>query len=158
MVGVSRGGSVPSAMGDRKRRKENRFKQAAVSLLAGGVNRLVRGWCRHRTTVPTYHERRRRGESVRCIYAAWHGYLWHGTKPLERQGNFVMVSSHRDGEIIARMLGRRGFELVRGSSTRGGARALRDFARAAKSVPEERSPARSAMNLKNTVFSPSSLE
>ena len=69
---------------------------------------------------------------MRCIYAGWHNNLWHGTIPLQGQGNWVLVSSHRDGEIIARMLGRRGFGLVRGSSTRGGLKALRDFARAAQ--------------------------
>lgn len=118
--------------GKRKGRGENRFKQEFVSRLAGFVNRLMTSTCRVELVNPTYHSRRLAGESVRCIYAGWHNNLWHGTIPLERQGNWVLVSSHRDGEIIARMLARRGFGLVRGSSTRGGLKALRDFARAAR--------------------------
>lgn len=118
--------------GSQKRRPENWFKQELVSRLAGFVNRIMTATCRIHLVHPTYHSRRQAGESVRCIYAGWHNNLWHGTIPLEKQGNWVLVSSHRDGEIIARMLARRGYELVRGSSTRGGLKALRDFARAAK--------------------------
>ncbi|GJM21893.1 MAG: hypothetical protein DHS20C15_18080 [Planctomycetota bacterium] len=84
-----------------------------------------------------YALRRARGEQGRCIYAAWHSYLWHCTKALRGQGVCTMVSSHRDGEIIARVLARWGFTLARGSSTRGGARALRDFARAAKETEND---------------------
>jgi lysophospholipid acyltransferase (LPLAT)-like uncharacterized protein len=36
----------------------------------------------------------------------------------------VLVSEHKDGELIARMLHAWGFRTIRGSSTRGGGRAL----------------------------------
>ena len=108
------------------------FKVRLASRLAGWLNRLMTCTCRQVLVRPTYAERRARGEDVRCIYAAWHSYLWHGTRPLEDQDACVMVSSHKDGELIARMLGRRGFRLARGSSTRGGARALREITRAAR--------------------------
>ncbi|MDG2150448.1 MAG: lysophospholipid acyltransferase family protein [Planctomycetota bacterium] len=118
--------------GQRKAKTEHGFKQEFLSRVAGFVNRVMTATCRTHLVHPTYHSRRLTGESVRCIYAGWHNNLWHGTIPLQGQGNWVLVSSHRDGEIIARMLGRRGFGLVRGSSTRGGLKALRDFARAAQ--------------------------
>jgi lysophospholipid acyltransferase (LPLAT)-like uncharacterized protein len=125
---------------------------AMATWLGGGINRLLTSLCRVKVVGEMHHERRLRGEAGRCIYAAWHAYLWHGTFPLEGQGLCVMVSSHRDGEIIARMLARRGFALARGSSTRGGARALRDFARAAReqtsdlvvTIDGPRGPAREA--------------
>ena len=41
----------------------------------------------------------------------------------------MLVSTHRDGELVARVLTRLGFGLVRGSSTRGGSRALREIHR-----------------------------
>jgi lysophospholipid acyltransferase (LPLAT)-like uncharacterized protein len=44
----------------------------------------------------------------------------------------VIVSRHRDGEIISRMIEGIGYRPVRGSSTRGGAVALREFTRAAE--------------------------
>lgn len=116
----------------KDRRPSGPFEVWVLSRLAGMLNRLMTVSCRIRLPRPTYGERRRQGEDVRCIYAAWHSYLWHGTIPLEGQDTCVMVSSHRDGEVIAQMLARRGFELARGSSTRGGVRALRDFARAAR--------------------------
>jgi lysophospholipid acyltransferase (LPLAT)-like uncharacterized protein len=59
----------------------------------------------------------------RVVYTLWHGQMlpvvW-----AHRQPTSVIVSEHRDGEIIARILGRLGFGTVRGSSSRGGARAL----------------------------------
>ncbi len=118
--------------GERKSKPESPLKQTLVSIVAGFMNWLLTAVCRQRLLTPTYAERRRNGQPGRCIYAAWHCQLWHGCVPLQGQGNSVMVSNHRDGEIIAKMLARRGFELVRGSSTRGGSKALRDFARAAR--------------------------
>jgi lysophospholipid acyltransferase (LPLAT)-like uncharacterized protein len=55
--------------------------------------------------------------------------LWHGDMlPLlfhhRNRGIAVLVSEHGDGEIIARILADFGFRLVRGSSSRGAARAL----------------------------------
>ena len=61
------------------------------------------------------------------IYCLWHGQilpiLW-GHRP--RTG--VVVSEHKDGEIITRILERFGMFGVRGSSSRGGTRALLEAA------------------------------
>ena len=43
----------------------------------------------------------------------------------------VIVSQHRDGEIISRMVEGIGYRTIRGSSTRGGLEALHEFTRAA---------------------------
>jgi lysophospholipid acyltransferase (LPLAT)-like uncharacterized protein len=72
-----------------------------------------------------------RGE--RIIYAFWHGRLLIPLYTHRKRGIHVMASLSRDGEIIARILHRLGFRTVRGSSSRKGARALVDLARAAKS-------------------------
>ena len=59
----------------------------------------------------------------RVVLALWHGQmlpiLWAHQQPTG-----VMISEHRDGEIIARLVARFGFFAIRGSSSRGGARAL----------------------------------
>ena len=81
---------------------------------------------------PPCAERRRRGESARGLYALWHGDLWHLSWGFRGQGVSVLVSTHRDGELVARVLSRLGFALVRGSSTRGGSHALREIQRLAR--------------------------
>ena len=62
------------------------------------------------------------------IAAFWHGRLlmaptgWRRTAPLA-----VMISRHNDGEMIARTVHHFGVNTVRGSTTRGGAKALREM-------------------------------
>jgi lysophospholipid acyltransferase (LPLAT)-like uncharacterized protein len=68
---------------------------------------------------------RRNGK--RFIYAFYHevmlfpAYFWAWP---EMQ---ILISDHRDGEMITQVVRRLGFGVVRGSSTRGGARALREM-------------------------------
>ncbi|PJA33284.1 MAG: hypothetical protein CO187_02015 [Zetaproteobacteria bacterium CG_4_9_14_3_um_filter_53_7] len=72
-------------------------------------------------------------EPQRYIYAFWHARLlmmprisiavWHG---------YMLISSHRDGGFIADTLHLLGLETVRGSTTRGGARAMLRMLRAVK--------------------------
>lgn len=115
----------------------NELRVRLATTLLGSLNWLFQESYRTQVVDEPYALRRARGVPGRCIYAAWHCYLWHCTKALRHQGVCTMVSSHRDGEIIARVLERWGFTLARGSSTRGGARALRDFARAAKETDND---------------------
>src|SRR2546430_16901716 len=42
---------------------------------------------------------------------------------------YILISEHRDGELIHRIVRRFGFDTIRGSTTRGGARALRQMGR-----------------------------
>lgn len=58
------------------------------------------------------------------ILALWHGRILPGTYFFRRRGIVVMTSEHRDGEWISRIITRFGFGTARGSSTRGGKRAL----------------------------------
>jgi len=80
------------------------------------------------------------GEAVRsrwaagqpCLIVFWHGqllmmpYMYHGP------GVRILVSQHRDGELIARIMHRFGFETIRGSTTRGGVMALRRMVRSVR--------------------------
>lgn len=58
------------------------------------------------------------------IFALWHGQLlpllWHHRE----QGVIILISEHRDGELVARTAESLGYGLIRGSSTRGADRAL----------------------------------
>lgn len=72
-----------------------------------------------------------RGEG--WIYVLWHGRLLPLTF-YHRQRNIVsLISQSRDGEHIARVVERWGYEVIRGSSSRGGSEALRQLVRRARS-------------------------
>ena len=68
-----------------------------------------------------------------CIVAFWHGRQL--MMPVIYGGDRVsiLVSRHRDGELIARTVRYFGFEAARGSTTRGGGMALRSLVRTARS-------------------------
>lgn len=59
------------------------------------------------------------------VYVAWHEHLLPLALLHRGQGVVALVSRHRDGEILARVLRRLGYETARGSSTRGGEAGLR---------------------------------
>ena len=64
------------------------------------------------------------------IYALWHGRILAGTVYLRDRGIVVITSENFDGEWIARIIRRFGYEPARGSTSRGGARALGEMRRA----------------------------
>lgn len=83
------------------------------------------------------------------ILALWHGRILPGLHYFRDRGIVVITSRNFDGEWIARILHRFGFGTARGSTSRGGARALvqlrRDLAAgrpAAFTVDGPRGPAR----------------
>jgi lysophospholipid acyltransferase (LPLAT)-like uncharacterized protein len=67
-------------------------------------------------------ERRRRGETG--IFTFWHGRMLIPAYSHRFKKFAVLISRHHDGEFIARTVARLGFIPIRGSSTRGGARAM----------------------------------
>ena len=64
-------------------------------------------------------------EGRNIILAFWHAQQLMIPIGYRGAGAHVLISRHGDGEIIARIIARFGHEAVRGSSTRGGAGALR---------------------------------
>ena len=69
------------------------------------------------------------------ILSFWHAQQLMVALEVERRGieANVLISQHQDGEIIARIVSRFGHRAVRGSSTRGGALALRELIRLGRS-------------------------
>jgi len=65
-----------------------------------------------------------RANELPFIFALWHGHLlpllWHHRD----EGVKVLISEHRDGELVARAAESLGYGLIRGSTTRGADRAL----------------------------------
>ena len=63
------------------------------------------------------------------IMAFWHGRILSGTLYFQRRGIVVITSENFDGEWIARIIQRFGFGTARGSSSRGGLRAMLQLVR-----------------------------
>lgn len=76
---------------------------------------------------------RARGVSPNVIFAFWHGRLLPLSFTHRNRRIHVLASEHRDGEMLGRTIRRLGFGHVRGSSTRGGARAILELAAAVRS-------------------------
>lgn len=64
------------------------------------------------------------GDDRRPIMAFWHGRVLTATYYFRRRGIVVMISENFDGEWIARIIESFGFRTSRGSTSRGGQRAL----------------------------------
>jgi lysophospholipid acyltransferase (LPLAT)-like uncharacterized protein len=65
----------------------------------------------------------------RAIFTFWHGRIFPSTYYWRNRGIVVMTSLNQDGEAIAQCINRFGFGAARGSSSRGGFRALAEMAR-----------------------------
>lgn len=63
------------------------------------------------------------------IYVLWHGRLLPLTYYHRGRDIVTIISRSRDGEHIARVVERWGYEVIRGSSSRGGTDALRQLVR-----------------------------
>ena len=82
------------------------------------INRKHREW--------QYSHREKTG-----IYCFWHGNMLVPYHAHHNQGVHIVISRHRDGELISRVVERGGYLPVRGSSTRGGMRAMKELLRLA---------------------------
>ncbi|MCA1733603.1 MAG: lysophospholipid acyltransferase family protein [Acidobacteria bacterium] len=71
----------------------------------------------------------REGQSY--VYSFWHGQILLMMYARFGRPATVMISQHRDGELIAATVRRFGIDAARGSTTRGGSEALRRMVRLA---------------------------
>jgi hypothetical protein len=106
--------------------------RALVGILLGVLARVWLATLRVRLVVHP--------ELAQCADVPWVLSFFHGTQwPLlawkRRRPTLVMVSHSADGAIQARALGMLGFLVVRGSSSRGGARALSTIVRRMRKNP-----------------------
>ncbi len=73
-----------------------------------------------------------RPENTSCIISCWHGRLLMTPFILGKWQGPVIISDHKDGERIAAVFAKFGVKASRGSSSKGGARALLKLIRLAK--------------------------
>jgi lysophospholipid acyltransferase (LPLAT)-like uncharacterized protein len=97
-------------------------ERSALFLGRGFLNVLARTW--RIRVINGEAVRNLRASELPFIFALWHGHLlpllWHHRD----EGVKVLISEHRDGEMVARTAESLGYGLIRGSTTRGADRAL----------------------------------
>jgi len=130
--------------------RSQHFKAAAIAALGTPIVEALGGtyvWREHGREHLTGVTRRGR----QPIFAFWHGRILAATLYFRDRDIVVITSENFDGEWIARIIRRFGYNTARGSTSRGGARALvqlrRDLAEgraAAFTVDGPRGPARVA--------------
>ena len=91
------------------------------------IRALALTWRFRITNAAPWRELRLRRQPF--IFAFWHGTMLPLVWTHRGEGVPVVISEHRDGEIIARIVEKFGFKTIRGSSSRGAARALMGIVR-----------------------------
>ena len=109
-------------MSEQKRGKRDWKLAIAVRLGAMVIRALASTWRYRITNADAVRGLRSRQQPF--IFAFWHGTMLPLLWTHRGEGVPVVISEHRDGEIIARIIERFGFRTIRGSTTRGAARAL----------------------------------
>ena len=107
--------------------RRRRFRVAFISVLGGLIIRLLGlTWRVRRVGGEAFDDMLRRGEPFIVVF--WHGEILPVTWVHRHRGIAPLISRHADGEVIARIVEGLGYRTVRGSTTRGGVRALLETA------------------------------
>ncbi|MCL2760840.1 MAG: lysophospholipid acyltransferase family protein [Desulfuromonadales bacterium] len=110
------------------------YRRKIASYLAGSLGSFLLYWIIS-LLFKTLRVRYIRKEVVDSLTNGKEGFIgafWHGRMLLipfiyPGENMNVLISVHRDGEIIANVMKRFGFSLVRGSSKKGGSEAMREI-------------------------------
>ena len=99
--------------------------EPAAWLAAGFVKLLGATWQVDEFDDAEYEGALRAGE--RFVYVFWHARLLPLVYTHRHEGSTVLISRHRDGQLITRIIEHMGFTTARGSSTRGGEAGVREL-------------------------------
>jgi lysophospholipid acyltransferase (LPLAT)-like uncharacterized protein len=91
--------------------------------------RLARSW---RVELIDEEYRAAVGDAPGCLWTLWHGRMILGLAEHEGVGYTVLVSPSKDGDLMDTLLPKFGLRVIRGSSSRTGARSLREMLRSLK--------------------------
>lgn len=116
------GGRTLDRARERARDRADRRLRLWVALGVPLVRLLAKTWRVREVGRDGWNRRRALHEPT--IIALWHGQLLALTPHHAGQQVSVLISEHRDGEIVARVVTAFGYRTVRGSTSRGGGRAL----------------------------------
>jgi lysophospholipid acyltransferase (LPLAT)-like uncharacterized protein len=103
-------------------------QRIAIRLGPWLIRTLARTWRVRVVNDTGWRARRAGGQSF--VFTLWHGELLPILAQHRNQGIMILISEHRDGEVIAQIAQRLGCRTVRGSTSRGAARALLAMTRA----------------------------
>ena len=106
----------------------NRSRQATFIGWLGYVVIRLLGWTMRWESVGDEHLEAIYKNGKRAIFTFWHGRIVPATYYWRRRQILVMTSQNKDGELIAHCIRRFGYGAARGSSSRGGLRALIEMA------------------------------
>ncbi len=104
----------------------------AIAMAGEAIIRTVGPTWRIRRVNERYLDEARR-HCPNVIFVVWHGRLMPISYSHRDLNIHILASEHRDGETLGQTIRRLGFGHVRGSSTRGGARAIREMVRVLRS-------------------------
>jgi lysophospholipid acyltransferase (LPLAT)-like uncharacterized protein len=114
---------------DRRRRMRIFRRTIGLSIIGRlgppVLRRLAASW--KREELDAHNWEAAGGGKQGLLLALWHGRMVCGMPGHAHRGFAVLVSHSHDGELIARMLARFGYRTIRGSSSKGGARAVREM-------------------------------
>ncbi len=97
-----------------------------ASFLSANLIRLLGCTWRFRVIDEHFmHDARKHSKSL--IFCFWHGRMLPLSYRYRGRSIHVLASEHADGELMGQTIRRLGFGHVRGSSTRGGVRAIREL-------------------------------
>jgi lysophospholipid acyltransferase (LPLAT)-like uncharacterized protein len=114
---------MESAQDPRPYSTSERFKASAIGwagYFAVGIIGKTMRW----QSVGDEHLKSILDSGHRAIFTFWHGRIFPSTYFWRNRGIVVMTSQNLDGEGIAQCIQRFGFGVARGSSSKGGLRAL----------------------------------
>ncbi len=110
-----------------------KIKYFLVGVLGSIIIRLLFGTMSIKE-IPDGYVRDIEHQGRHAIYAFWHAHMLLPCYVGRNHNVKVLISQHRDGEYIAQVVQRLGYGVARGSTTRGGAKAL---LRMIKKIKEE---------------------
>jgi len=105
---------------------------AAGPALGAILIRLIYLTMRERTFLGFESYRKLLDSGAQVILAFWHGRLLMVTQVYPRKGLTALISLSKDGELIARTMGRLGVRSVRGSTSRGSLGGVKGLLKAAR--------------------------
>ncbi|HEY4305930.1 MAG TPA: lysophospholipid acyltransferase family protein [Gemmatimonadaceae bacterium] len=116
---------------------EEKQERRTARIVASGIWLIrVLAWTWRYRILNDDDVRRFRAAKRPIIFALWHGQMLPLLYQHRDEGVTVLISEHGDGEIIARIARHFGFRTIRGSTSRGAARALLELVREVQSGNE----------------------
>lgn len=105
-----------------------RFSLRVVPVLFLWLSAILFNTCRIRVHGQRYWDEIEAGQKP-AIGSFWHYSIFFSMYFMRKKGGVAMVSASSDGEFVARIVRKMGYETVRGSRKKGGVRAIKALIR-----------------------------